>query len=125
MHKLSAPSFSCLNFFSFIERGCSFVRSMRVMGKPPLPVHLHKGTYARLISYHPNPAPAILPSLPSPRWTFIGLILQIFGFVNLFGNFFPPAIAVMQHTPVLKDILRLPGIRYVISRLGTRSRAPV
>lgn len=59
------------------------------------------------------------------RWTLIGLLLQIFGFVNLFGNFFPPAIAVMQHTPILKDILRLPGISYVVGRLGTRSRAPV
>jgi len=51
--------------------------------------------------------------------------LQIFGFVNLFGNFFPPAIVAMQHTPILKDILRLPGISYIVSRLATKSRPPV
>jgi len=55
----------------------------------------------------------------------VGLVLQIFGFVNLFGNFFPPAIAVMQHTPILKDVLRLPGISHVVGRLGQRSRPPV
>ena len=73
---------------------------------------------------HPNsPTTSHLPH--QSRWTLFGLIFQIFGFVNLFGNFFPPAIAVMQHTPILKDVLRLPGISYVVGRLGTRSRPPV
>jgi hypothetical protein len=55
----------------------------------------------------------------------LGMGLQLFGFVNLFGDFFPPAIAAMQHIPVLKDILRLPGISWVVSRLATKSRPPV
>lgn len=47
----------------------------------------------------------------------IGICLQIFGFLNLFGNFIPQAIAVLKQVPYLKDFLKLPGIRQIVNKL--------
>lgn len=60
------------------------------------------------------------------RWPIVGMILEGFGFVNLFGNFFPIALAAMRTMPVLGDLLRLPGVSHVADRLaggGERKRS--
>jgi len=49
-------------------------------------------------------------------WAFVGLILEAFGFVNLFGNFFPVILAILTRLPVIGSILNLP----LISRLTQR-----
>ena len=36
--------------------------------------------------------------VPLPQW--IGMALEGFGFINLFGNFFGVAIQAMRHMPV-------------------------
>lgn len=43
----------------------------------------------------------------------IGMGLEAFGFVNLFGDFFPVAIAFLRRAPVVGRLLTLPGIRNV------------
>ncbi|CAN0010751.1 unnamed protein product [Phaeothamnion confervicola] len=59
------------------------------------------------------------------RWAFIGLVLQVFGFLNLFGPFIPIAVEAMRSTPVLGSILALPGISGMVDKLAGRRRAPV
>jgi hypothetical protein len=52
------------------------------------------------------------------RWPIFGIILEGFGFINLFGNFFPIALAAMRTMPVIGDFLRLPGISFVADKLA-------
>ena len=54
----------------------------------------------------------------------LGAALNPFGFVNLFGNFFPIALAAMRTMPVIGDFLRLPGISLLVEKLaGERKRS--
>lgn len=50
-------------------------------------------------------------------WAFVGLILEAFGFVNLFGNFFPYALAVLRRVPLLGTVLNLPVIGPLVDRV--------
>ena len=43
----------------------------------------------------------------------IGFFVEIFGFMNLFGNFIPHIIVVARHMPVIGRVLELPGIKQV------------
>ena len=43
-------------------------------------------------------------------WPVIGICLEIFGVVNLFGNMFPVALAILKTMPIIGPILnRAPG----------------
>lgn len=53
--------------------------------------------------------------LSDPR-TIIGLVVEIVGFVNLFGNFFPLALAFMRRLPLLGTFLNLPYISAVLPK---------
>ena len=46
------------------------------------------------------------------RWGLIGIILEGFGFLNLFGNFLPVVLTVCRQVPFLATILDLPGISH-------------
>lgn len=43
----------------------------------------------------------------------IGIGIEMFGFVNLFGDFFPVVIAFLRRAPVVGKLLTLPGVRNV------------
>lgn len=43
----------------------------------------------------------------------LGMGLEAFGFVNLFGDFFPVVIAFLRRAPVVGKLLVLPGVRNV------------
>ena len=43
-------------------------------------------------------------------WPIIGMAIEIYGFIALFGGFFPAAINVLRVMPVIGSILALPGI---------------
>ena len=47
----------------------------------------------------------------------LGFFVEIFGFINLFGNFIPHLIVVAKHMPVIGKVLELPGFKqvYVLS----------
>lgn len=47
----------------------------------------------------------------------IGMCVEAFGFVNLFGDFFPVVIAFLRRAPVFGKILALPVVRNVGSIL--------
>ncbi|PXF43702.1 putative Golgi transport protein 1 [Gracilariopsis chorda] len=56
----------------------------------------------------------------------LGMAVELFGFVNLFGDFFPVVIAFLRRAPVFGRLLGLPIVRNVADRLaGSSSKLPV
>ncbi|KAJ1626867.1 hypothetical protein T492DRAFT_1029847 [Pavlovales sp. CCMP2436] len=58
-------------------------------------------------------------------WPFFGLIIEAFGFLNLFGDFFPVVLAFLRNMPIIGNFLQMPFVRAVTDRLVTKSRLPV
>ena len=46
-------------------------------------------------------------------WPIVGMVIEIYGFIALFGGFFPMAINTLRCLPVIGTILALPGISNV------------
>ncbi|KDN43009.1 putative GOT1-membrane protein required for ER to Golgi transport [Tilletiaria anomala UBC 951] len=58
------------------------------------------------------------------KWTFIGMIIEAIGFLNLFGDFFPVILNFLRQLPFIGNLLSLPGIREVLDKLaGSRQSA--
>ncbi|EDR09139.1 uncharacterized protein LACBIDRAFT_294074 [Laccaria bicolor S238N-H82] len=58
------------------------------------------------------------------KWPFIGVIVETFGFLNLFGDFFPVVITFLRQLPFIGTLLSLPYIRGAVDRLaGSRTSA--
>mmetsp|Transcript_17118 Transcript_17118/g.24199 ORF Transcript_17118/g.24199 Transcript_17118/m.24199 type:complete len:140 (-) Transcript_17118:429-848(-) len=60
-------------------------------------------------------------------WGLIGMILQLYGIVYLFGQFFPIAAASMKDVPVVGSLFRMPAVESFFSNFGGGGsrRAPV
>lgn len=58
-------------------------------------------------------------------WTFIGFMVEFFGFINLFGDFFPVVLNFLRQVPVLGTVLNLPIIRDIVNRIVHGGRLPV
>ncbi|KAF9936524.1 Golgi Transport [Mortierella antarctica] len=58
------------------------------------------------------------------KWPKIGVIVELFGFINLFGDFFPVIIGFLRRLPVIGNILSAPGISKVVDRMSGQ-RLPV
>lgn len=43
----------------------------------------------------------------------IGMAIEAFGFINLFGDFFPVVVSFLKRAPVIGKFLMLPGVRNV------------
>ncbi|KAF9653940.1 Got1-domain-containing protein [Thelephora ganbajun] len=52
------------------------------------------------------------------KWPFIGFIVEIFGFLNLFGDFFPVILTFLRQLPFIGTFLTLPYVRDVADRLA-------
>lgn len=60
------------------------------------------------------------------KYGIIGVIIEVFGFLNLFGNFIPLAVNFMRTLPVVGDVLRVPFIAQLVDRIaGKRSAQSV
>jgi len=58
------------------------------------------------------------------KWPFIGVLVETFGFLNLFGDFFPVIVTFLRQLPFVGTILSLPYISSAIDRLaGSRTSA--
>lgn len=51
-------------------------------------------------------------------WTFTGMLVEGFGFLNLFGNFFPIALTWMRSMPFLGPALNLPLVKQCLDKLA-------
>mmetsp|Transcript_83048 Transcript_83048/g.201450 ORF Transcript_83048/g.201450 Transcript_83048/m.201450 type:complete len:137 (-) Transcript_83048:147-557(-) len=58
-------------------------------------------------------------------WPVIGMGVEGFGFLNLFGDFFPIALGFLRNMPVVGSLLNLPIIRSVTDRFVQKARLPV
>ena len=64
------------------------------------------------------------------RWGIIGMILQFYGLVILFGQFFPIAAQSMKDAPVIGQIFQIPAVDRFLNSFsgssgGSSRRAPV
>jgi len=60
------------------------------------------------------------------RWRLLGVASELFGVLNLFGNFVPTALAVLRQMPVIGTVLSAPGVADVVDRIaGKRPRQSV
>jgi hypothetical protein len=61
------------------------------------------------------------------RWAVTGMILQLYGLIYLFGQFFPIAAQSMRDTPVIGELFRVPAVERFFDSFGGKSkrRAPV
>jgi len=44
------------------------------------------------------------------KWPIVGLLVEVFGFINLFGNSFPWVLLLLRNVPVLGTMLSLPMV---------------
>jgi len=59
------------------------------------------------------------------RWPFIGIAIEVFGFFNLFGDFFPIILSFLRQMPIIGSLLNMPYIAQVVDRIVTQGRLPV
>jgi len=52
------------------------------------------------------------------RSPVIGMCVELFGFVNLFGDFFPVVVNFLRQLPILGRVFNLPGISYVVDKIS-------
>ncbi|KIP01901.1 hypothetical protein PHLGIDRAFT_96575 [Phlebiopsis gigantea 11061_1 CR5-6] len=52
------------------------------------------------------------------KWPFIGVIVEVFGFLNLFGDFFPVILTFLRQLPFIGTLLQLPYIKDVADRVA-------
>ena len=55
----------------------------------------------------------------------MGIAIEGFGFLNLFGDFFPIALGFLRNMPVIGNLLSVPLIRSATDKLVGKSRLPV
>lgn len=51
-------------------------------------------------------------------WPFVGMIVEIYGFVQLFKGFFPVVINFLRRVPVIGNIMLLPGISTFVNYIA-------
>mmetsp|Transcript_18109 Transcript_18109/g.30267 ORF Transcript_18109/g.30267 Transcript_18109/m.30267 type:complete len:141 (-) Transcript_18109:202-624(-) len=55
------------------------------------------------------------------RWGLIGMLLEGFGFINLFGNFLPTVLSFARQIPYLSTVLDLPVVADVLDMIAGKS----
>ncbi|KAI8831103.1 hypothetical protein BC829DRAFT_409968 [Chytridium lagenaria] len=58
------------------------------------------------------------------KWPIIGMCIEIFGFVNLFGDFFPVVLSFMRKLPIVGNVLNLPVVSKILDSV-VGSKLPV
>jgi hypothetical protein len=56
------------------------------------------------------------------RWGIVGMCLEGFGFLNLFGNFLPTVLSVARQLPVLSTFLDLPVVSHAADFIAGKTR---
>jgi Got1/Sft2-like family len=53
------------------------------------------------------------------RWPIVGMICQFYGFIYLFGQFFPIVYQSLKDMPVIGSVLKIPAIDQFMSQFTT------
>ena len=56
------------------------------------------------------------------RWGIIGMSLEAFGFLNLFGNFLPTVLSVGRQLPLIGTLLDLPIVSQTADFIAGKTR---
>jgi len=56
------------------------------------------------------------------RWGVIGMCVEFFGFLNLFGNFLPTALTMARNVPIIGNVLNTRGVSEVVDFLAGRTK---
>ncbi|KAA1079959.1 Golgi Transport [Puccinia graminis f. sp. tritici] len=59
------------------------------------------------------------------KYPFFGILIEMFGFLNLFGDFFPVILSFLRQMPVIGQFLSLPYIRGFTDRIAGVRQSPV
>jgi hypothetical protein len=62
------------------------------------------------------------------RWPIFGMILQFYGMIYLFGQFFPIAAQSMREVPIVGEIFKISAVEQFFASFGggnSNRRAPV
>ncbi|SHO76945.1 Homodimeric protein that is packaged into COPII vesicles [Malassezia sympodialis ATCC 42132] len=59
------------------------------------------------------------------RWTVLGMMVELVGFLNLFGDFFPVILSFLRQMPLVGPLLSAPGVRQVMDQLAGARRSAV
>jgi hypothetical protein len=54
------------------------------------------------------------------RWGLVGMILQLYGIIYLFGQFFPIAAESLKDVPVVGSVFRMPSVERFFTSFGGR-----
>eukprot|EP00003_Mantamonas_plastica_P002320 TRINITY_DN1175_c0_g1_i10.p3 TRINITY_DN1175_c0_g1~~TRINITY_DN1175_c0_g1_i10.p3 ORF type:complete len:144 (+),score=7.94 TRINITY_DN1175_c0_g1_i10:654-1085(+) len=57
-------------------------------------------------------------------WTFIGLFIELYGVVRLFGAIFPQVLSVLRNLPIVGSIFRAPWLKRMASQAAGKSPLP-
>jgi len=52
-------------------------------------------------------------------WAVVGMLVEIYGFIQLFKGFFPVVINFLRRVPVIGNILMLPGISSIVNFMAS------
>mmetsp|Transcript_19531 Transcript_19531/g.32822 ORF Transcript_19531/g.32822 Transcript_19531/m.32822 type:complete len:139 (+) Transcript_19531:321-737(+) len=58
-------------------------------------------------------------------WAFVGMILESYGFVLLFSDFFPTVVMFLRRLPVIGQIMNLPGVKSVVNKIAPKGTLPI
>ncbi|ORX97662.1 Got1-domain-containing protein [Basidiobolus meristosporus CBS 931.73] len=58
------------------------------------------------------------------KWPITGMSIELFGFINLFGDFFPVVFSFLRRLPIIGHLLNLPFISKIVDRASS-SALPV
>jgi len=54
-------------------------------------------------------------------WPIVGIVIELWGFVLLFGGFIPVAVNFLRRVPIIGQLLSFPGIKQLCDLLGAGS----
>mmetsp|Transcript_5343 Transcript_5343/g.8261 ORF Transcript_5343/g.8261 Transcript_5343/m.8261 type:complete len:150 (+) Transcript_5343:127-576(+) len=54
-------------------------------------------------------------------WPMLGMLVEFFGFINLFGSFFPLVLTFLRSLPIVGTFLNLPGVSAVVDKIAGKS----
>jgi hypothetical protein len=61
------------------------------------------------------------------RWSFIGMMIEMVGLADMFGNFLPNVVDTLRLVPYIGPLFNTPAINWLVERVrgATKRRPPV